>query len=77
MASGSNTQSSVAGFGSETADDTEENQYSNPKFPLWVHVTRYGENARFNCHFCDGDFPVSYSRVRAHLLKTTGAGVKI
>ena len=36
-----------------------------------------GGNARFKCHYCDGDFPGSYSRVRAHLLKISGSGVKI
>lgn len=88
MASRSNNQSAARsgiGSGSSAADDSEENQYTNPKYPLWVHVTRYtsvsesgrGGNARFKCHFCDGDFPGSYSRVRAHLLKTTGSGVKI
>jgi hypothetical protein len=53
--------------------------------PLRVHVTRYntgsesgrGGNSRFKCHFCDGDFPGSYSRVRAHLLKTRCGGVQI
>lgn len=87
MASGSNSQSSVARSGTGSgADDSEENQYNNPKFPLWVHVKRCsaggsesgrGGNSRFVCKFCDGDFPGSYSRVRSHLLKITGKGVKI
>ena len=76
MAYRSNNQSSVAqssvarsgtGSGSNSVDDSEENQYTNPKYPLWIHVTRYnvggessrGGNSRFKCR--DGDFPGSYS----------------
>jgi hypothetical protein len=91
MASRSTSQSSFVrsggtGSGSTNADESEDNQYTNPKYPLWVHVKRYsaggsesgrGGNSRFICRFCDGDFPGSYSRVRAHLLKITGNGVKI
>ena len=73
------------GSGSNGADDSEENQYTNPKYPLRIDVTRYnvggesggGGNATFKCHYCDRDFTGSYSRVRAHLLKTSGSGVKI
>ena len=79
----SNCPYSICRSGSNAA---EENQHTNPKYPLWVHVTRYntaggdsgrGGISRFKCHFCDEVFLGSYSRVRAHLLKTTGASVKI
>jgi hypothetical protein len=67
------------------ADGFKENQDTNPFYPLWVHVTRYNidgseshgkNNSRFKCHFCDEVFMGSYSRVRAHLLKISGVGVK-
>jgi hypothetical protein len=84
-----NSQSSVArsgtGSGSNTVDGSEENPNTSPFYPLWVHVTRYNmdgsesrgkDNSRFKCHFCDGVFMGSYSRVRAHLLKIAGVGTK-
>jgi hypothetical protein len=83
------SQSSVGGTASNSIDvDGPETQGSggtvNAKYPLWAHASKLsidgtgrGGNTRFKFHFCDKDFPGSYSRVRAHLLKTTGSGVKI
>lgn len=76
--SGTGTRSSVGSHETEN----EETEYRNPKYPLWVHVTRYvtpgrGGNARFRCHFCEKDYPGSYSRVRSHLLKVRNTGVAI
>ena len=82
----SNCPCSICRFGSNAAEENQHTLHTNPKYPLWVHVTRYntaggdsgrGGISRFKCHFCDEVFLGSYSRVRAHLLKISGSGVKI
>ncbi|KAI4973314.1 hypothetical protein ZWY2020_029022 [Hordeum vulgare] len=53
-----------------------------PKYPLWKHDTKLaadpsgrGGNTCFRCHFCMLDFPGSYTRIRAHLLKILNADI--
>ena len=53
------------------------------KKPLWRYVrilekTGKGEgaNAKIKCRLCDHQFQGRYYRVKAHLLKISGAGVK-
>jgi len=50
--------------------------------PLWRYVTKLrktpgGGNNMIKCSLCDLSFNGSYTRVRSHLLKITGAGVRI
>ena len=54
--------------------------------PLWQYVTKLekllgstsksSENTHFKCNYCGGVFLVSYSRVKAHLLKTSNKGIR-
>ncbi|KAG4990910.1 hypothetical protein JHK87_024367 [Glycine soja] len=49
--------------------------------PLWTYVTKLksvggGGNYEIKCNICDVTFNGSYTRVRAHLLKITGKGVR-
>ncbi|KAG4935424.1 hypothetical protein JHK82_049727 [Glycine max] len=50
--------------------------------PLWTYVTKVksvagGGNYEIKCNICDFTFNGSYTRVRAHLLKMTGKGVRV
>lgn len=51
--------------------------------PLWAYVKRVekmgegGGNWRFECNFCHGEFKGSYYRVKAHLLKMSGHGIRV
>ncbi|XP_028231853.1 uncharacterized protein LOC114412237 [Glycine soja] len=50
--------------------------------PLWTYVTKIksvggGGNYEIKCNICDFTFNGSYTRVRAHLLKMTGKGVRV
>ncbi|OMO86889.1 hypothetical protein COLO4_20882 [Corchorus olitorius] len=51
--------------------------------PLWNYVTKMaktnegGGNSIFVCNFCGGTFKRSYSRVKAHLLKLSGHGIRV
>ncbi|KAL5165345.1 hypothetical protein HKD37_18G050484 [Glycine soja] len=47
--------------------------------PLWTYVTSVGggENYEIKCNICDFIFNGSFTRVRAHLLKMTGKGVRV
>ncbi|KAL0909593.1 hypothetical protein M5K25_020477 [Dendrobium thyrsiflorum] len=51
--------------------------------PLWLHVTKLGKtfegggNVSFKCNYCGGTYKGSYSRVKAHLLKIAGHGIKM
>src|SRR6266540_4852188 len=52
------------------------------KNPLWNHVVVLeragaGGNARWRCKYCRGEFGGSYSRVKSHLLRVQGTGIKI
>ncbi|KAL5172115.1 hypothetical protein HKD37_16G044935 [Glycine soja] len=49
---------------------------------LWTYVTKIksvggGGNYEIKCNICDFTFNGSYTRVRAHLLKMTGKGVRV
>ncbi|KAL3828629.1 hypothetical protein ACJIZ3_017431 [Penstemon smallii] len=50
--------------------------------PLWRYVTKQGRtskgggNQNFECSFCNGSYKGSYSRVKAHLLRMVGYGIK-
>ncbi|MCL7023250.1 hypothetical protein MKW94_023325 [Papaver nudicaule] len=51
--------------------------------PLWRHVVKLdkapggGGNRSFRCNFCNTVYNGSYSRVKAHLLKIKGQGIRI
>ena len=50
--------------------------------PLWRYFTKIrktpgGGNYMVNCSLCDFEFNGSYTRVRAHLLKIKGEGVRV
>ena len=52
------------------------------KNPLWNHVVvleraGIGGNARWHCKYCKIEFGGSYSRVKSHLLRIQGGGIKI
>ena len=39
-------------------------------------TSKSGGNTRFKCNYCDENFVGSYSRVKAHLLKISGKGIR-
>ncbi|KAL6205587.1 hypothetical protein ACLB2K_022844 [Fragaria x ananassa] len=51
--------------------------------PLWKYVTitsgsdKSGGNVAFTCNFCGGKLTGSHSRVKSHLLRIKGTGVRI
>lgn len=53
--------------------------------PLWKYVSKLekgswfgkGGNSTFKCIYCDMVFMGSYSRVRTHLLKVSGDGIRV
>jgi hypothetical protein len=52
------------------------------KNPLWNHVVLLeragaGGNARWRCKYCKEEYGGSYSRVKSHLLRVQGLGIKI
>lgn len=62
---------------------SEANEKHDETRPLWKHVTKIksvggtgGGNFELKCHFCDIVYNGSYTRVRAHLLKISGKGVR-
>ncbi|KAI0531096.1 hypothetical protein KFK09_000648 [Dendrobium nobile] len=50
---------------------------------LWIHVIRLektferGGNVSLKCNYCGGPYKGSYSKVKAHLLKVYGHGIKM
>ncbi|KAJ1406144.1 Ribonuclease H-like superfamily [Sesbania bispinosa] len=65
---------------SEMSCSQTEEQNDDTK-PLWNYVTKIknvggGGNFEIQCKLCDFSFNGSYTRVRAHLLKITGKGVR-
>ena len=58
----------------------------NDEAPLWQYVTKIekphgasvksGGNTYFKCNYCGIVYMVSYSSVKAHLLKILGKGIK-
>ena len=80
--SGSSVNSSGNVDGAEPAAGGSEGEEHDPKYPLWKYVKntektggRIGGNAKFECVFCAQIINGSYSRVKAHLLKISNAGV--
>ena len=43
---------------------------------LPVSTSKSSENTHFKCNYCGGVFLVSYSRVKAYLLKTSNKGIR-
>jgi phage FluMu protein Com len=76
---------------SAAADESAQGTSSDPidvesidiKCPLWRHVNKikgsnpFEGNAKSECKFCEKVITVSYTRVRAHLLKIPNYGVSI
>ncbi|KAK4383043.1 hypothetical protein Sango_2815000 [Sesamum angolense] len=66
------SQSHSGGDGDSTSQDSR---------PLWKFVTKLGRtegggNVSFTCNLCKVAYKGSYSRVKAHLLKIGGNGIK-
>ena len=67
-------------------DEATSTKLSLDEGPLWKFVTKLekpvgstsksGGNTRFKCNYCDGNFVGSYSKVKAHLLKSSGQGIR-
>ena len=67
-------------------DKATHTKPSSNEGPLWKYVTKLeklagstsklGGNTRFKCNYCDGNFVGSYSKVKAHLLKINGQGIR-
>ena len=64
-------------------DEATSTELSSDEGLLWKYVTKLdkpvGSTSKSggNTHFkCDGTFVGSYSRVKAHLLKISGKGIK-
>ena len=67
-------------------DEATSTEPSSDEGPLWKYVTKLeklagstsnlGGNTRFKYNYCDGTFVGFYSRVKAHLLKISGHGIK-
>ena len=64
----------VAGSSTPTAEDDIS--------PLWKYVTKIdkigvgGGNCKFQCNYCQLIFKGSYTRVKSHLLKIPGQGIR-
>ena len=43
---------------------------------LPVSTSKSSENTYFKCNYCGGVFLISYSRFKAHLLKTSNKGIR-
>ena len=69
----------------ETSPSLDE-EVPNGDAPLWQHVNKLEKppsstskssgNTHFKCNYYDGTFVGSYSRVKTHLLKISGKGIK-
>ena len=67
-------------------DEATSTEPSLDEGPLWKYVTKLEKppdstskssgNTQFKCNYCDGVFVGSYSRVKAHLLKISGKGIR-
>ena len=65
-------------------NETEISEMNNKISPLWNFVTVIvaakkgtGGNCTFKCNFCNNNYNGSLYRVRCHLLKISGKGVKV
>jgi hypothetical protein len=65
------------------SNDDQNNQDEDPTKPLWRYVTNLGKkgvgggNVGFQCKYCNANFTGTYSRVKAHLLKKSGTGIRV
>ena len=69
----------------ETSPSLDE-EVLNADASLWQYVnklekplgstSKLGGNTHFKCNYCGGVFLVSYSRVKAYLLKTSNKGIR-
>ena len=84
VSSGSASIPSI-GIGAATAaSNVQGKQIVDPKYPLWIYVTREGGagkkggggNCSWKCNFCNGHLTCTYFRVKAHLLGIPGCGIK-
>jgi len=60
----------------------EVDDQQKKKNPLWKHVVLLekavaGGNAVWRCKYCNLEYKGSYSRIKSHLLRITGGGIKI
>jgi len=60
----------------------EVDDQQKKKNPLWKHVVLLekavaGGNAVWRCKYCNLEYKGSYSRIKSHLLRITGAEIKI
>ena len=69
---------------SNTTNETGDGVGDNASCPLWKFVTVTvpakkgdGGNCAFTCNFCKVAFTGSHYRVKLHLLKITGKGIRI
>ncbi|CAL5410945.1 unnamed protein product [Camellia sinensis] len=70
--------SSMGSLGSISGTPMEEDDHA----PLWCYVTKLeklggGGNTRFKCNYCQQEYRGSYFRVKAHLLKLSGNGIRV
>ncbi|CAL2266067.1 unnamed protein product [Prunus armeniaca] len=65
-----------------SSEDSSHAQSIDESAPLWKYVTKVesskkvGGNISFTCHYCQSMFQGSYSRVKHHLLKIKGGGIR-
>lgn len=60
----------------------EVDDQQKKKNPLWKHVVLLekaaaGGNAVWRCKYCKLEYKGSYSRIKSHLLRISGGGIKI
>jgi hypothetical protein len=63
-------------------DPIEVDDQQKKKNPLWNHVVLLekaaaGGNAIWRCKYCRLEYKGSYSRIKSHLLRISGGGIKI
>ncbi|KAL2974702.1 hypothetical protein AAZX31_14G119300 [Glycine max] len=73
--------SAVTGHEMNASSPSQAKEQDDDTKPLWTYVTKIksvggGGNYEIKCNICDFTFNRSYTRVRAHLLKMTGKGVR-
>eukprot|EP00256_Glycine_max_P068435 XP_025983030.1 uncharacterized protein LOC100803797 isoform X1 [Glycine max] len=65
-----------------TSSSSQAKEQDDDTKPIWTYITKIksvagGGNYEIKCNICDFTFNGSYTRVRAHLLKMTGKGVRV
>ncbi|KAG8379144.1 hypothetical protein BUALT_Bualt07G0057600 [Buddleja alternifolia] len=70
-------------FGSSSQSGGDVSSPPSDNRPLWKYVTKMtrskecGGNIPFTCNLCKATYKGSYSRVKSHLLKIGGNGIKV